>query len=223
MTDDRMTTLPPPALYSDEDRISEAHTIELERPVKHGNDELTKLEFRPLSGLHVRQLDFDETMGPDGYFDLAGKLTGLPDSVFDQLSAEDVGKVLGACQGLIWPALDLLNVGRDPDTGEPAMVDLPRLQAPFELKLERPVKDELHRQTVETLKFREVTGREARALPGGQIRVNQLPALIRKLTGVQPAIVDKLTGMDLRNALGVAQCFFGSIRATGRGSGVLSR
>lgn len=220
MTTEKLTTLPPPILYPESERISDPHTIDLERPVKHGSESLEAITFQPLSGLHVRQLKFDGEMGPDEYLTLAGKLTGLPDSVFDQLTADDVGQVLGACQGLIWPAIDLLNVTRDPETGEPDTCDLPRLAAPFELKLERPLKSD--RQTVETLKFREVTGREARAFPAGNLAVHKIPGLIRKLTGVEPSIVDKLTGIDLRNALGVAQCFFGSIRATGRGSGVLS-
>lgn len=216
--DDRLEVLPEPVLYAPEDRVTGCE-INLEMPIQHGGETITQLRVSPITGLNVRRMprEFDRI---DDFLELAELLTQLPETVLDQLGADDLGSLLGAVQGSLWVVLDMPNVARD-DDGQAVPKPAPRLAVPFTLQLEAPITDDKARETVTELVFREVTGKVARTFPARGISWPQLPGLIEKLTGASTRIVDQLQGRDLRDALAAASCFFASIRATGRGSGVL--
>lgn len=217
---DAAGVLPDGVLFDAADRPSsvEAHKLELARPVKHGTRELLALEFLPLSGAHVRRCprDWAET---SKVLEFAGQLTGLPDSVFDQLVGADVGEVIRATLSAAWPMLDLPvqweAAWRD-NGAAPARV-LPKFPGGCTLKLERAVSD--GRDTLAALEFSELTGKMARTIPTAELPTSKLPWLVEQLTGAPGAVVDKLTGRDLNRALALAQLFFLAIRGTGATSG----
>lgn len=64
----------------------------LEKPVQRGNEEpITELKFIEPKGKHLRYLPAAPTL--NDLLKLAGKLTGQPDSVFDEMGSKDVMKV----------------------------------------------------------------------------------------------------------------------------------
>jgi hypothetical protein len=218
---DAAGVLPDGVLFDAAERPSSVgtHTVALERPVKHGTRELLALEFLPLSGAHVRRCprDWAET---SKVLEFAGQLTGLPDSVFDQLIGADVGEVIRATLTAAWPMLDLPvqweAVWKGENGAAPART-LPKFPGGCTLKLERAVSD--GRDTLASLEFGELTGKMARTIPTAELPVSKLPWLVEQLTGAPGAVVDKLTGRDLNRALALAQLFFLAIRGTGATSG----
>jgi len=209
------------------ERRLEGHVLPLRRAVKHGDRSLDSLTFAALTGAHVRRAppDWEQT---DRVLLFAGQLTGLPDSVFDQLLGSDVGDVIRATVSSSWPMLDLpvqweatwrLEVEEGVKVGEPAPPQrkLPSFAGGYVLALARPVS--AGRDSVSALEFSELTGKVARALPTDGLQVSRLPWLVEQLTGAPAAVVDKLTGRDLNRALALAQLFFLAIRGTTATSG----
>lgn len=198
------------------------HRLRLLASVKHGSRELEELEFHALTGAHVRRAppDWKDTAN---VFAFAGQLTGLPDSVFDQLRGSDIGDVIRATVATSWPMLDLPVQWEDVWRTEAAELAakgegvapraLPTFPGGCALELETPVPAG-ERDVLSALVFQELTGKVARALPTDGLPVSRLPWLVGQLTGAPMAALDKLTGRDLNRALALAQLFFLAIRGT---------
>jgi hypothetical protein len=216
---DPVAVLPDGVLFPVERRIS-GTILKLARPVKHGARELLELHFEPLTGAHVRRApeDWKET---DRVLTFAGQLTGLPDSVFDELGGLDVGEVIRTTLASAWPMLDLPvqweTVWRDLEGNGKPLRELPKFPGGTRLVLEQAIKE--NRDVVAMLEFSELTGRIARTLPTDGIPTARLPGLVSALTGAPANVVDKLTGRDLNRALALAQLFFLAIRGTSATSG----
>jgi len=207
------------------ERRLEGHVLPLRRAVKHGTRELDSLAFSPLSGAHVRRAppDWEQT---DRVLQFAGQLTGLPDRVFDQLQGADIGDVIRATVASSWPMLDLpvqweetwrLEARYAPGDDVPAPRKLPSFEGGAVLALEHPATG--GRDTLSELRFTELTGKVARALPTDGVQVARLPWLVEQLTGAPAGVVDQLRGRDLNRALALAQLFFLAIRGTTATSG----
>lgn len=76
-------------------------TLVLSRPVQHEGRVLDRLVFSPVRGRHVRQVGLmrlDEDKQPmygDWLLRLAAVSAGVPQSVIDDLSVSDAGRVAG--------------------------------------------------------------------------------------------------------------------------------
>jgi len=220
MKKERIERLPDPAVFPEGHRLSEAQSVPLENPVKAGSVTLQSIDLRPLRGKDVRKLEPGFEQLP-GQIRLIGELSAHPDHVIEQLEGADLGAVLGRVSGLCWPAVDLPNLALDED-GDVVNVGIPLLVAPYELKFREPVKFTRgsESEASSAITFQAMTGKVAKRIPPGKhVHVSRFPWLIEQLTGAPPELVDALEGPDLREALGVAMCFFGSIQATGLGSG----
>ena len=197
-------------------------TVRLDRPVMHGERELAEITLGPLKAAHVRQAP-SNVQDSEGLFDLAGRLSGLPPSVLDQLTGTDVGDVLQAALAVAWPMLDLpvqweevwrLEAAR---AGAKEPRRLPEFRGGYVLILEKPL--QVERETLTQLRFSELTGRVARRCPPDVLPTSKLPWLVEELTGARREIVDQLEGRDLNRALALAQLFFLAIRGTSATSG----
>lgn len=189
--------------------------ITLARPVTHGTTQLAELVLAPLAAKHLRDAPqaWDDH---DKLLRLAGKLTGLPDVVLDQLQGGDVVALVDATLRALWPVLELPANG---GAATPARA-WPVIPAPFTLELERPIRvGDVARSRLE---FHELTGKIMRKLPT-RLETRHLPLLVGLLADVPPEVVDELAGADLNRALGVAQCFFACTPGTGAGPGPTSR
>lgn len=67
----------------------ELYHLELKHPVKWGKDEVTELEFKPIKGKHLKNLDFS-VKSIDAALTLASRLSGRPSSFFDEMAAADI-------------------------------------------------------------------------------------------------------------------------------------
>jgi hypothetical protein len=187
--------------------------VELSHPIRHGARELAALEIGLLRGVHVRQApeSFEEH---DATLRMLGLLSGLPDSVLDQLTGADLTTAIDRTLTILWPLFELpANAVGMP---EPHRRDWPALGAPLELELVKPVRagtDVLSRVT-----FQAITGKIVRRLPN-RLQNRHLPALVEGLSGMRPEQFDQLEGLDLSRALAVAQCFFAATRPRPVGSG----
>jgi hypothetical protein len=216
-----MTETLPDGVFIPPERRADQLTVRLTRPVRHGERELSEVALGPLKALHVRQAPRD-AQESEGLFDLAGRLSGLPPSVLDQLVGEDVGNVLQATLTVSWPMLDLPVQWEEVWRLEAERASTPRRRLPeyrggYELALVRPLRAE--RDTLSLLRFSELTGRVARRCPPDVLPTSKLPWLVEELTGAPRAAVDELTGLDLNRALALAQLFFLAIRGTSATSG----
>lgn len=77
--------------------------VTLQHPVQFGDEQISVLEFRRPTGA-----DFRAIRPAEGNYDLmlqfAARLTGLPDSVFDDLDGvDDVPKVVGVISRFLMP------------------------------------------------------------------------------------------------------------------------
>lgn len=220
-TRDAVASLLPDGVAIPAEQRLNGHRLRLSVPVHHGTRELEELEFLELTGAHVRRAppDWRET---GNLFAFAGQLTGLPDSVFDQLRGADIGELIRVTVASSWPMLDLPvqweDVWRTEAEAAAARGEkvearkLPSFPGGCVLELERRL--ETDRDQVTRLEFRELTGKIARQLPTDGIPVAKLPWLVGQLTGASAAALDKLAGRDLNRALALAQLFFLAIRGT---------
>lgn len=67
-------------------------TYTLKEPVEFGKEKIEKLEFRAPKAKDFRKLPLQPNMGD--MLDLAGRLANQPPSVMDEISAEDMMRVL---------------------------------------------------------------------------------------------------------------------------------
>lgn len=75
--------------------LSEKPTIiKLKKPIKWGEDTITEVELQPLTGRHIRGVSAKPSL--DELMKVASKASGLPDKVFDLMSAKDVVAVAEA-------------------------------------------------------------------------------------------------------------------------------
>lgn len=185
--------------------------VPLENPVRHGTQELRELVLVPLAAKHLR--DAPPSWDDHGkLLNLAGKLTGLPDVVLDQLQGGDVVAVVDATLRALWPVLELPGNGHAAEPPRP----WPEVPAPHTLELEHPVRSGGDARS--RLVFQAITGKVMRKLPT-RLELRHLPMLVEQLTGAPAELVDELAGADLNRALGVAQCFFACTPATGAARG----
>lgn len=189
--------------------------VPLEHPITHGGESLSELKIGDVRGIHVRQCPQDWSSN-GAYLLMLGLLTGLPDSVIDQLEGNDLATALIRVREVCWPIFELPGVAaesKDPDVHR----EWPTLDAPLELELETPLR--VGQDAFSTITFRSMTGRIIRRLPSG-LRWKDHPRLIELLTGLDPKAVDQLSGVDLNRALAVAECFFaGSLVTRGAPGG----
>lgn len=187
--------------------------LALSTPIVHGSERLHSITIRQLRGVHVRQAPeaFDTH---DATLRMLGLLSGLPDSVLDQLAGEDLTAAINATLEHLWPLFELPANG----AGLPGELrrPWPELRAPLELDLEQRVK--VGSDATSRLTFSPLTGKIVRRLPN-RVTLPALPALVEALTGCSRQVFDELTGPDLQRALAVAQCFFGATQPRGSGSG----
>lgn len=66
--------------------------ITLDDPIQYGSEKISELEIRKPKAKDMRGMPLQ--MGMDDMLKLAGRLTGQPDSVIDELSFGDLGKVM---------------------------------------------------------------------------------------------------------------------------------
>lgn len=69
-------------------------TVQLDEPVKHGEEEYRVLEICKPRGKHLRDLPMNPTMGD--MLNLAADLASVPYSVMDELSFADIEQVMDA-------------------------------------------------------------------------------------------------------------------------------
>lgn len=196
-----------------ESRALEPQTLELAKPVTHGGQTLERVTLGVVKGIHARQAPATwETH--DALLRMAGLLSGLPDSVLDQLEGGDLVAVIDATLRLLWPLLELPATGAALEGA--AHRPWPSLSAPFTLQLSKKIKAEGEARS--SLTFHPITGKLVRKFPNN-LETRQLPALVEGLTGITSELFDQLEGLDLSRALGVAQCFFAGTRPTTRAPG----
>lgn len=196
------------------DRPIGVHRVLLHKPVKHGAQTVEVVSIDPARGIHARNAPAPakwETL--DALLEMAGRLTGQPDGVLDQLEAEDLGAVVDGVTRQLWPLLEL-PAGRSL-LPAPHAREVPILPAPYTIGLNSRVRD--GEDTLSSLTFNAITGKVARRLPN-RLELSDLPGLVVALTGISPAAFDRLEGIDLNRTLAVAQCFFVATRRSGRGS-----
>lgn len=195
-------------------RATEPQVVELATPITHGGETVLRVTLGPVKGKHARA-------APSSWEDhqallhMAGLLSGLPDSVLDQLEGGDLVAVIDGTLRLLWPILELPAVGVSLEGA--ARRPWPELRAPLTLKLEKVVRS--GSEAASSLTFGPITGKIVRKLPN-HLETKMLTRLIEALTGVAPELIDELEGVDLNRALGVAQCFFAATRPTGPRPGV---
>lgn len=73
--------------------------ITLLEPIAFGSETITELKITRPKGKHLRSMPMDPNVGD--FLDLAGKLTGYPPSVMDELDAEDVTQVAEAVEAFL--------------------------------------------------------------------------------------------------------------------------
>lgn len=67
-------------------------TIKLDDPISYGSETISSLELRKPKAKDMRGLPLQ--MGMDDMLKLAGRVSGQPDSVIDELSINDLGRVM---------------------------------------------------------------------------------------------------------------------------------
>lgn len=187
--------------------------VALSAPVQHGGRKLEEVVLGAVRGRHARNCPSSwETH--DAVLQYAGRLSGLPDVVLDQLVGADLLAVIDATTGLLWPLLELPAARANAGAGE-----YPQLPEELELELSAPVVR--GGMAASRLRFRPMTGKLIRRLPS-RLELRHLPTVVCGLAELDPELFDELEGRDLQAALGVAQCFFASTRRSGPPSSELS-
>jgi len=200
-------------LISPEHRARTSQVVRLEHAVQHGGQTLQEVTLGLLKGKHVRAAPSSwETH--EALLRVAGLLSGLPDSVLDQLQGGDLLAVIDATMRLLWPIFELPAVGASLD-GE-ARRPWPEIPSPYTLELAKVLRVGV--EAVSSITFQPITGKLVRKLPN-HLETKLLPKLVEGLTGLRPELFDELECEDLNRVLGVAQCFFGATRPTTRGPG----
>lgn len=209
MTEPEPTALPFPEglMFPPGSRLVGEQALELANPVRHGSEELPRLTLRALRAVHVRTFPKEDNWDrQEQFLQIAGLLTGLPDSVIDQVRGEDLGALTMRVGEMLWPVFDLPTSWLKRVPGEePKLLDWPKIPAPFTLELERPLvskQDEVSRLT-----FQSMTGKTARQCKT-ELPLRLFPWLVAELTREKRDLLDQLEGRDLNRALVVAQCFF---------------
>ncbi len=180
--------------------------VRLTHPVRHGDRTLEEVVLGPLRGIHARNAPTSWDTH-EAVLLLAGRLSGLPDVVLDQLQGPDLLDVIDATTGLLWPLLELPAARQNAGLG-----DYPALPDELELELSEPVQK--GGLAASRLRFRPMTGKLIRKLPA-RLELRHLADVVCGLAQLEPALFDELAGRDLQAALGVAQCFFASTRPSG--------
>jgi hypothetical protein len=85
------------------DRLpDEPQTVKLRTPVKHGEQLMSELVFRPLVGRDLRDMPAQgESVRIGDLMDIASKMAALPPSIMDQLCAEDLTLTLAVVNGFL--------------------------------------------------------------------------------------------------------------------------
>jgi len=79
-----------------------AQRIELSHPIKIGQREVTELHLQELRAKHLRGLPVKSDLMEFGnLLDMAGKCSGEPQKVIDNLSPEDTARVVAVVSGFI--------------------------------------------------------------------------------------------------------------------------
>jgi hypothetical protein len=65
-------------------------SIQLSTSVKHGNEEIRELNFREPTARDLRRFEFSDLNKFSKIIELSSILSGLPESVLDQLKMEDL-------------------------------------------------------------------------------------------------------------------------------------
>ena len=73
--------------------------IRLEEPVQFGSETISELELQKPKAKHFRTMPAEPTTGD--LLDLAGRLSGQPPKVIDELSIGDMKKVLETVAGFL--------------------------------------------------------------------------------------------------------------------------
>lgn len=76
-------------------------TVKLKTPIEGADQQLTELSFRPLVAKDLRRLKLSEDYKLDLLLDLAGRLSGQPDHVIDQLAGSDLQEVIAVVSGFL--------------------------------------------------------------------------------------------------------------------------
>lgn len=74
-------------------------TIKLQQPIVFGSETIFELTLHPPKAKHLRGLSLNMNM--DDMFNLAGKLSGQPNSVIDELSITDMQTVTQAISNFL--------------------------------------------------------------------------------------------------------------------------
>lgn len=72
--------------------MSEPITVKLQEPITYGSKTITELTLRKPKARDFRPMGSKQTMGE--LLDLAGRLSGQPNAVIDELSIVDMNEVL---------------------------------------------------------------------------------------------------------------------------------
>lgn len=73
--------------------------IELTEPIRYGSEEITRIEFNiPMRGKHIKGINI-EAVTTDDLAKVAGRLTGYPPSVIEDLLSPDYLRVIGVVSG----------------------------------------------------------------------------------------------------------------------------
>lgn len=75
-------------------KVSEDIVITLDHPIEWGQETITEVVLKPLTGRHVRGISATPTL--DDLLKVAAKASGLSDKVFDRMRAKDIQKVVEA-------------------------------------------------------------------------------------------------------------------------------
>ena len=203
-------------------------TIQLSQPVKQGSELVKEMTFSPVRGNTFRRIKSSE-LTPGTILEIAGWLTGFPDSVFDKLETTDIGEVMFAVQeqlAVLNRAAKLAELqaiaaagGSPPKPAKP----------PIHIPLCEPVtvgRDD-DAETIDSITLGALTGKMMRTLPAGDLGPAHVVAVVEKLMfGAQPQpwttakireVVDKLNPADLSVATGVAEDFLVAVQTTGVG------
>ena len=180
--------------------------IALESPVTHGKETIAEIVLQPLTGKFYRALPTE--LGPDELLTLAGKLSGLPDSVLDKLDLEDGTAVLRAAQDAIAAVVQpervqalQAHINAGGDIEKPKSPVTIKLSAPIQIRETDGKKRELVEFTIGSL-----TARALRTLPPASQSLGPKHAclLAERLIREGTAGLSQIMARDLVDALNPA-------------------
>lgn len=74
-------------------------TVKLSEPITWGEETIRDVTLQPIKGKHLRKLPSSPSL--DDILKVASKVSGQPSAVFDEMSAEDIGKIADAVGELL--------------------------------------------------------------------------------------------------------------------------